>query len=251
MKRIFFLIFVLLLTLLASHVFSQSSGWRLRLMPQASFGGRNTVQRPNNDEGTRVALNSEFSRKNNATFSPRIELEYSYNKHHFIATASLLNDKFEGSTNRNIWYDGELFNAGENIDTKYKFNTYRIGYRYRLVDQPQFAFELGATLLFRDAYISMEDNTKEAKFSNFGVAPLLSYYLEWKATGQFSLLTYGDAFAIKVGRAEDIFAGAKYQFTPKLSGIAGYRLLEGGSDSDKVYTMSAFHFISVGIGYDF
>jgi len=247
MKRLLFIFFILFF---AIQVYSQS-GWQLRIIPQAAFGGRNTVQRPNNEEGTRVNLNNEFSRKNNATFSPRIELEYNYNRHHIIATASLVNDKFEGSTNIDILYDGELFIAGNNIDTKYKFNTYRIGYRYRVVDRPQFTFEIGATLLFRDAYISMEDNAQKAKFSNFGVAPLLSYYLEWKATERFSLLTYGDAFAIKVGRAEDVFAGAKYQFTPKLSGIAGYRLLEGGSDGDKVYTMSAFHFASIGIGFNF
>lgn len=250
MKRIVFLVLLLLLTLLVSHVFSQSE-WKLRLMPQAVFGGRNTVQRPNNEEGTKVSLNSEFDRKNKVTFSPRIELEYSYNRHHFIATAALLNDKFEGSSNRDIWYNGELFDAGEHIDTKYKFNTYRIGYRYRLVEEPKITFELGGTILFRDAYISMQDKEKEAKFSNFGFAPLLSYYLEWKTSQQFSLLSYGDAFAIKIGRAEDIFAGAKYRFTPKVSGIAGYRLLEGGSDGDKVYTMAAFHFISLGIGFDF
>jgi len=248
MKRTLFLI---VFFSVAFHIYSQSSGWKLRLMPQAAIGGRNTVQRPNNDEGTRVSLNSEFNRKNNIRFSPRIELEYNYNRHHFIATAALLNDKFEGIGGRDIMYDGTLFNVGNNLETDYKFNTYRLGYRYRLVDQPQLAFELGATLLFRDAHISMENDMKKAKFSNFGVAPLISYYLEWKTTERFSLLTYGDAFAIKIGRAEDVFAGAKYQFTPKLSGIAGYRLLEGGSDGDEVYTMSAFHFISLGIGIDF
>jgi len=247
MKRI---AFILLLLSIATQVFSQSE-WKLRIMPQAAFGGRNTVQRPNDDEGTRVRLNDEFSRKNSATFSPRVELEYNYNRHHIIATAALLNDEFNGIADRNILYDGKQFAAGDHLTTKYKFNTYRLGYRYRLVDRSRLAFEIGATILFRDAYISMEDRTKEAKFSNFGVAPLLSYYLEWKAAPRFSLLTYGDALAIKVGRAEDIFAGAKYQFTPKISGTAGYRLLEGGSDVDKIYTMSAFHFISVGIGFDF
>jgi len=220
-------------------------------MPQAAFGGRNTIQRPNDGQGTRVNLNNEFDRKNNATFSPRIELEYNYNRHHVIATVALVNDKFEGSTNREIRYNEVLFNAGNYIETKYKFNTYRIGYRYRLVDRPQWAFEIGATVLFRDAYISMEDNSKDTKYTNFGVAPLLSYYLEWKATEQFSLLTYGDAFAVKAGRAEDIFIGAKYQFTSNISGTAGYRILEGGSDSDKVYTMATFHFASIGIGFNF
>jgi len=243
-------IFIFFISLLATQLYSQSE-WQLRIMPQVAFGGRNTIQRPNDEQGTRVNLNNEFSRKNKATFSPRIELEYNYNRHHIIATAALVNDKFEGTSYRDIIYDKELFRAGNEIETKYKFNTYRIGYRYRLVDKPQLAFEIGATLLFRDAYISMEDISKKAKFSNFGVAPLLSYYLEWKATEHFSLLSYGDAFAIKLGRAEDIFVGGKYQFTPRLSGMAGYRLLEGGSDVDKVYTMAAFHFASIGIGYNF
>lgn len=247
MKRIYILLVILPL---AFQLFAQSE-WQFRIMPQAAFGGRNTVQRPNDDTGTRVSLNSEFSRANSATFSPRFELEYNINKHHIIATAALLNDKFDGIADKNILYDGTQFYAGENLETKYKFNTYRIGYRYRLVDQPQLALEVGATLLFRDAYISMEDINNKAKFSNFGVAPLLSYYIEWKAAERFSLLSYGDAFAIKVGRAEDIFVGAKYEFTPTISGTAGYRLLEGGSDGDEVFTMSAFHFISLGVGFKF
>jgi len=97
----------------------------------------------------------------------------------------------------------------------------------------------------------LEDRDKKAKFSNVGVAPLLSYYIEWKATERLSLLSYGDAFAVKAGRAEDVFAGAKYQITPMISATAGYRLLEGGSDSDRVYTMSAFHFLSMGIEVEF
>jgi len=246
MKHICLIVFILC----AAFQLSAQSGWKLRVMPEVSFGGRNTVQRPNDSEGTRVSLNSEFERKNKATFSPRFELEYNYRRHHFIATAALVNDHFEGIAGKEIVYDGELFAMGNNLETKYKFNTYRLGYRYRLVDQPRFAFELGATVLFRDAYISMEGNTKKAKFSNFGVAPLISYYVEWKAAEKFSFLTYGDAFALKVGRAEDVFAGAKYQFTPLISANLGYRLLEGGSDGDRVFTMAAFHFISIGIGFD-
>lgn len=247
MKRIYILLFTLSLTTLT---FAQSE-WELRLMPQIAFGGRNTIQRPNNAEGTRVALNSEFNRKNAANFSPRFELEYTYKRHHFLGTVALVNDKFDGMSAHDIRYDNELFIAGENIDTKYKFNTYRIGYRYRLVNNTRFALELGATILFRDAYISMQDVNKKAKFSNFGVAPLLSYFIEWKAAERLSLLSYGDAFGIKVGRAEDIFAGAKYQITPRISALAGYRLLEGGSDGDEVYTMAAFHFLSLGVGFKF
>lgn len=244
------LILALLLLTAAVGVEAQSR-WQVRIMPQAAFGGRNTVQRPNDQQGTRISLNGDFNRKSSVRFSPRLELEYSYNRHHAVATAALLTDRFEGAAPYNFLYDNELFVAGSNIDATYRFNTYRLTYRYRLVENSNINFEIGATLLFRDAYISFEDEAKESKFSNFGVAPLISYYFEWKALDRLSLLTYGDAFAIKVGRAEDIFVGAKYRITPMLSAIAGYRLLEGGSDSDKVYTMSAFHFVSVGLGIEF
>lgn len=243
---------ILVLFLLTTAVGAEAqSRWQVRVMPQAAFGGRNTVQRPNNDEGTYISLNHDFQRKNNAVFSPRFEVEYSYNRHHAVATAALLTDRFEGAAPYDFMYNSELFTVGSNIDAVYRFNTYRLTYRYRLVENSDINFELGATVLFRDAYISFEDETKKTRFSNFGVAPLISYYFEWKALERLSLLTYGDAFAIKVGRAEDIFVGAKYQFTPMLSATAGYRLLEGGTNADKVHTMAAFHFISVGIGVEF
>lgn len=227
------------------------SGWQIRLMPQVAFGTRNTVQRPNNEEGTRIFLNDDYNRKHNASFSPRVELKYNYKRHYMILTAAWVSDSFEGLAKEDVLYDRVLFSTGSQIEANYSFNTYRLGYRYRIVERPRFNFELGATLLLRDAYISLEDRDKKAKFSNVGVAPLLSYYIEWKATERLSLLSYGDAFAVKAGRAEDLFAGAKYQITPLISATAGYRLLEGGSDSDRVYTMSVFHFLSMGVGFEF
>ncbi len=247
MKRFYFYLCMCWISL---PLMAQSE-WQIRVSPQAAFGAKNTVQRPNNSEGTRVHLNKEFNRVHTASFSPRIELEYSYKRHHGIATAAFLQDKFEGTSDRDILYDEILFPTGNFIETKYKFNTYRVGYRYRLVDRERFAFELGATLLIRDAYIELQDESERAKYSNVGVAPLLSYYLEWKADERLSLFSYGDAFAIKAGRAEDLFAGAKYRFTDKLYATAGYRLLEGGSDGDRVYTMAFFHFISLGLGVVF
>ncbi|MEG0948803.1 hypothetical protein [Chryseobacterium sp.] len=247
MKRIFICLVLLLFTALT---FGQSS-WELRLMPQIAFGANNTLQRPNNDEGTRIFLNKEFDRKHRAIFSPRVELEYTYKRNHFILTGSLLKDQFEGISMKEIRYDGTTFAGGSNLNTTYRFNTYRIGYRYRLVDRMRFDFELGATLLIRDAAITMRSESQKAKYSNVGVAPLLSYYLGWNPTESFSLLSYGDGFAVGLGRAFDIFAGARYRFSPILSAIIGYRLLEGGSDVKKIYTMALFNYLSFGVGIHF
>ncbi len=206
---------------------------------------------PNDASGTRFSLPDDIGRKNNATFSPRIEVEYNTKRHHIIATAAWVDEKFEGPARKDIMYDGVAFAQGSEIDAKYKFHTYRLGYRYCLVDHSRFNFELGATLLLRDAYISLESGSDDAKFSNVGVAPLLSYSIEWMACEQLSLLSYGDAFAVKAGRAEDLFAGVKYRLSPLVYATAGYRLLEGGSDGERVYTMATFHFLSLGVGFSF
>ncbi len=244
----YFLLLALIIT--ASHAQAQST-WQLRLMPQVAFGNKNIVQRPNDETGTRVNLSRDYNRKHNALFSPRIEIEYNYKRHHAIATVALLGEGFEGMATEDIMYNDVLFTKGTPIEADYRFNTYRLGYRYRIVENNRFNFELGATVLLRQAYISFEDVSRETKFKNVGVAPLLSYYIEWIPMEQLSLLSYGDAFAIKAGRAEDIFAGIKYRFTPMISALAGYRLLEGGSDGDRVYTMSTFHYLSLGIGFEF
>lgn len=247
MRLILIVIFCTFFTVLVS---AQSS-WELRIMPQIAFGTKNTVQRPNDNTGTRVDLDKEFKRKNCAVFSPRLELEYTYKRNHFIATATFLQDKFEGISSEQILFNGKTFATGSDIHTTYNFNTYRLGYRYRFVDNKDITFEAGATVLLRDAYIKMSDSTLKTRYSNVGAAPLLSYMFAWHPVDKLTLLSYGDGFAVKVGRAFDIFAGAKYQITPLISASLGYRLLEGGSDADRIYTMSTFHYISSCIGISF
>lgn len=249
MKRILITVFALVAVTEAQA--QSENGWNIRIMPQVSWGTNNDVQRPNDATGTRFSLPDDIGRKNGATFSPRIEVEYNIKRHHIIATAAWVDKKFEGPARKDIVYDGVSFAQADEVDARYKFHTYRLGYRYRLVDRPRFHFELGATVLLRDAFISLESGANKGKFTNVGVAPLLSYSIEWLATERLSLLSYGDAFAVKAGRAEDIFAGMKYQFTPLISATAGYRLLEGGSDGGRVYTMSTFHFLSLGVGFSF
>lgn len=241
-------LFLLLLIAPAWQLHAQNQ-WQIRVMPQVAFGTNNDIQQPNDQSGTRFSLDKDFSRRHGGVFSPRVEVEYNIKRHHIIATGAWLTNRFEGVAPRDIHYAGILFPQGTGVDAEYSFNTYRLGYRYRIVEKQKINFELGATILLRDAFISLEDNSDKGVFSNVGVAPLISYYFEWMATERLSLLSYGDALAVKAGRAEDIFAGAKYSFTPTIEGILGYRLLEGGSDGNRVYTMATFHFISVGVAF--
>ena len=224
------------------------SSWELRLMPEIAFGGKNVLQCPNTVDGTRVPLDQDFDRRRVGVFSPRVELEYVYKRNHFILTAAWLTDKFEGISVEDIRFNGTTFDTGSSLLTTYRFDTYRIGYRYRIVARERFDFELGATLLVRDASITMNDYNRPVKFTNVGVAPLISYRIGWNPSNRITVLSYGDGFAVKQGRAIDVYAGIKYQFNNLLSANLGYRLLDGGSDVESIYTMALYQYLSFGIG---
>ena len=64
---------------------------------------------------------------------------------------------------------------------------------------------------------------------------------------KFGILLEGDALAAPPGRAEDVLFAAAYRVSDRVELKAGYRILEGGSDNDEVYTFSLFNYASVGI----
>lgn len=243
------LLLVILLALCTPRVSAQTD-IKIRLLPQVAFGGYNTVAMPNlaND---RFSLSNEFDQNRIGTFSPRMEVELVYRRNHFILTGSLLRKLYSTTLARPISYGGVEFETGSSVDAIYRFNTYRFTYRYGVVDRPKFSLELGATILVRDALISLDSHSKANSLYDLGVVPLISYSIAWKPTPKVSIMSYGDAMALKIGRAEDIFVGVEYNFAPHVTGIAGYRLLEGGGGPDKVYTFALFHFATLGVQIDF
>lgn len=253
MKKLIFTLLTLLGAVTAgaqTETQKSQSSFKLRVMPQVAFGGYNTAGLPNHT-GTRVSLSKDFNETNGAIFSPRLEFEYIYRRNHFILTGSLLRNKYRGIAKENILFGGSEFGIGTPLRAVYRFNSYRFTYRYGVVDNPKFKLELGATALVRDAMISMSSCCQKSTFYNVGFAPLLSYSITWQPTPSFAILSYGDALGVKKGRAEDIFVGVRYDFADHFGAIAGYRLLEGGSSGDKVYTYSLFHFVSFGLEVKF
>ena len=51
--------------------------------------------------------------------------------------------------------------------------------------------------------------------------------------------------------AEDVLAAVQYHATENIALRLGYRILEGGVDSDSTYTSALFHYLSAGITYRF
>lgn len=222
---------------------------RLSLESGAVTTGYNDVRVPNGDQaaGTLFSFTDDFESDESVIFF-RGELAYTINSKHTIeATAVPLTRNYNINTEREINFAGNTF-QGEGITGSYQFNTYRFSYRYRLVDKSKFKFDLGASLLVRDARIALTQSGVTSDDTDLGYVPLVSFELNYAPTDKLSLLLKGDALVGPVGRAEDVFAGILYDiYKDRLQLKAGYRIIEGGADVDQVYNFALFHFVDIGV----
>jgi hypothetical protein len=225
----------------------------LSLNGQASFDletgavgtGYNNVRIPG-DQGTLFSLKNDLISKTEFFF--RIRVNYTIKSRH---TLSLLYAPLETVSNGNLPYDiffeGVTFPANTDLKGTYKFNSYRLTYRYEIVKRPRFEFGLGFTAKIRDAKISLASAGSESEKANIGFVPIINFRMLWKLDEKFGILLEGDALAAPQGRAEDVLIAATYRISDHLGLKAGYRILEGGADNDVVYNFALFNYASVGL----
>lgn len=209
----------------------------------------NDVRAPNAEGmmGTFFSFKDDFVEKGPAVYLRAEAAVTIADRHTIEVTAAPLTTEYDGSTLATINFEGSTF-SGSDIVGRYEFNTYRASYRYRIVAKEKLTFELGASLLVRDARIALTQGSRTIDNTDLGYVPLISWDLIYNPTGRFSLQLKGDALVGPVGRAEDIFAGILYDVVDdRLAVKLGYRLIEGGADVDQVYNFAYFHFASAGV----
>lgn len=215
----------------------------------AVITGYNNVRIPG-DAGTQFSLKSDLDP--NLTTFVRIRAGYTIDSRHTLSVLyAPLIVKSIGKTNKQIVFNGVTFPSNTSLNGSYKFNSYRITYRYDLVKNPNFEFGLGFTAKIRDAEISLNSLGLESSKKNVGFVPIINFKLNWNIDEKFGVLLEGDALAAPQGRAEDVLFAGTYKFSDKLKGRFGYRILEGGADNDEVYNFALFHYASVGVIYIF
>jgi hypothetical protein len=150
-----------------------------------------------------------------------------------------------GSFDRDVNYAGTTFHQGENVRGYYRFDSYRLSYRYDFLLSP---IELGAglTAKVRDAAIALDGATYK-EYTNTGFVPLINFRLYWEFVPRWGLLFEGDALVGPQGRAEDVLASMTVKAKDNVMIRAGYRILEGGADNDKVYTFALIHYAAMGL----
>jgi hypothetical protein len=167
-------------------------------------------------------------------------------KHDLSALFAPLEMDYAGSFDRPVSFAGSDFLADTPTTALFRFDSYRLTYRYNFIRTEEVTFGLGLTAKIRDAEVSVTQNGHTATDDNLGVVPLINYQFAWRFAKDFSIYSEGDALAAPQGYAVDVSAALQWHVTDHFAVRLGYRILDGGADSDSVYTFSRFHYATVG-----
>lgn len=210
----------------------------------AVFSGYNDVRIPGNT-GALFSLSEELETDPEAFF--RLRLFYDFNeRHHLGLLFAPLSVQSNGRLNRAIDFAGETFPANTDLEATYKFNSYRLVYRYDFFLDEKLEMGIGFTAKIRDAKIAVEGNGLEAEKTNVGFVPIIHFRVLWRFLPKFAFLIDGDALAAPQGRAEDVLAVLTVRITDRINVKAGYRILEGGADNDEVYNFALINYAVIG-----
>lgn len=215
----------------------------------AVFTGYNNVRVPGNT-GTLFSLKNDLESK--STIFIRLRAGYTIKDRHTISVLyAPLEVKSSGLSNKEINFEGVIFPTNTNLNAIYRFNSYRITYRYDIVKRKKIEFGLGFTAKIRDAEIALTSQNLASSKKNVGFVPIINFRLHWKLNNKIGVLLDGDALAAPQGRAEDVLLAGTYQISDQFMVRCGYRILEGGADNDEVYNFTLFHYASFGLSYTF
>jgi hypothetical protein len=221
--------------------------WTAELEGGAVFSGYNEARIPNVG-GTLVSLSGDLDIAARAYY--RLRLSFAISRRHELSLLyAPLTLKATGTLPIDVNFTGVLFPQGSDVDGTYTFNSYRLTYRYRLVDQSRLRLDIGFTAKIRDAEIALATPTLSASKTNVGFVPLLHLRLAWEWGARLGLLLEADAAAAKQGRAEDVLLALNWRLSPRAQLRFGYRFVEGGADVDEVYNFAWIHYIAAGLAF--
>jgi hypothetical protein len=248
-QTIFLILSIFTMTMAAAGETVKPYRWTAELEGGAVFSGYNEARIPNAG-GTLISLSEDLDIAAKAYY--RLRLSYAISRRHEISLLyAPLTLKATGTLPSAVNFTGVLFPQGSDVDGIYTFNSYRLSYRYRLVDKPRLRLDIGFTAKIRDAEIALAAPGLNASKTNVGFVPLLHLRLAWEWGARLGLLLEADAAAAKQGRAEDVLLALNWRLSPRAQLRFGYRFVEGGANVDEVYNFAWIHYLAVGLAYAF
>lgn len=210
---------------------------------------RNDVRIPGGGaagSGTELSLSDDLSSPASPAF--RLRAGYRFAERHLLTGLyAPLQLEARGSAGQELSFAGQTFAQGGPLYAVYRFDSYRLTYRYSFVRDESWELAAGFTGKIRDAEVSLYGE-QAARKTNTGFVPLLNVHVEWRpGGGRWGLLLDADALAAPQGRAEDVLLAATWSVRPGLALRVGYRMLEGGADNDEVYSFAWLHYAVAGV----
>ncbi len=213
------------------------------------FSGYNDVRIPG-DSGTLFSLSRDLEAESKLYYRLRLSRKLG-RRHELSLLYAPLSLEARGNLPGPVFFAGTLFPAGAAVRGDYKFNSYRLTYRYRLLEKTRLRLDLGFTAKVRDAKIALDASGLQDAKTDLGFVPLLHLRLQWDWSSKLGLLLEADAAAAKQGRAEDVLLAVYWRFSPRAGLRLGYRFVEGGADVSSVYTFAYINYLAAGIFFSF
>jgi len=216
----------------------------LRLSLGNSWQERNDVQIPNTDAGTRFSLANEVGP--GPVNAARLEINWSINQKHGLRVLLAPLTYTETITfGESVQFAGGTFTPDEETEATYKFNSWRLGYHYTLIDSDKMTFRIGGTAKIRDAKIQLVQGGSVSAKDDLGFVPLLYLAGSYNLNDRVKVLADLDGLAGGPGRAIDLGIGLQYYLTPRWQLGAELRFLDGGADVESVYNFAQFNSASI------
>jgi hypothetical protein len=216
----------------------------------AIWQSRNDIQIPGCPQGTRFALTD--LQGNGPQAQRRVEATWNIARRHSLRFVyAPLEFSGAGEFATPVRFAGGTFTPGSAVDSEYKFDSYRLTYRYLLHESDRWRFRIGATGFIRDARVELRQQGTVTSDSNVGFVPLLSANVEYDIAPPWTALLDVDGLISTQGRAIDAAGKVRYALNDAWYVSAGYRLLEGGVDNDERFAFAWYNFAVVSLGVRF
>ncbi|MBD3237631.1 MAG: hypothetical protein GF330_13075 [Candidatus Eisenbacteria bacterium] len=219
--------------------------WAIDLEGGFAFSGYNDIRIPG-DGGTEFSFSEELSTESAPYARLRVGRRWD-DRHDLRLLAAPLRLSAEGTLDRDLDFAGARFAAGEALEGTYRFDSYRVTYRYLFSISRRIDAAIGLTAKIRDAEIRVASDERTASKANTGFVPLIAFAFDWALSDGVHLRVEGDALVGPQGRAEDLFIGLTHPLSGHMLLRGGYRLLEGGADVDEVYNFTLIHYAALGV----
>jgi len=211
---------------------------------------RNDVQIPNSAAGTRFSLVDLVG--SGPLPAGRLYVLWNITDRHGLRLLlAPLSYTESGQFTSPVNFAGKTFQPGVPTDATYKFNSWRITYRYNFHQGSAWNWWIGFTAKVRDAKIALQQGGTSSEKTDVGFVPLLHLAGQVRIGNAWSAILDVDALAGGPGRAEDASIKISWDLSRSLSLAAGYRTVEGGADVEEVYNFAWLHYAVVSLTYRF